>query len=75
MKKKNKRNILLCDILVFLCGKNHQILRRIIFWKLLPHLDFAFSSVAILKQFKKLFKLVSKTCCHLMLNPSWDASQ
>jgi hypothetical protein len=36
-----------------------------------PHLDFNFSMVA----FKNLFRWVLKTCCHLMLNPSWDASQ
>ncbi len=57
------------------------------FWKVLeisrrkklnfffPHLDPDFSLVAFLKPVFQLFRWVLKFCDHLMLSPSWDASQ
>jgi hypothetical protein len=45
------------------------------YWELfLPHLNSDFSLVALSLVFL-LFKLVLRTCHHLMLNPSWNASQ
>ncbi len=41
----------------------------------LPHLDIDFNLVAFLQPVFKLLRHDLKTCCHLMLNPSWDASQ
>jgi hypothetical protein len=41
----------------------------------LPHLDVDFNLVEFLPPAFKLLRHDLKTCCHLMLNPSWDASQ
>jgi hypothetical protein len=53
--------------------KHHQISKRK--RKPLPHLDLEFSLVAFFQLVLKMFRLVLKSCHHLMLNPSWDASQ
>jgi len=41
----------------------------------LPHLDVDFNLVLFLRRVFKLLRHDLRTCCHLMPNPSWDASQ
>jgi len=59
VKNKYRRRIFCLNISL---KKNHEIS---------PHLDYDFSLGAFLKLFKKLFI----KCLHLMVNPSWNASQ
>jgi hypothetical protein len=51
--------------------KNRQITKKI--GEIFANLDSVFFLVC--EGFKKLFKQVLKSCCHLVLNPSGDASQ
>jgi len=76
MKNTNKTGIFCHNILTF-----WNFLKKIFkFWKrklnfVLSHLDSDFNLLTFLRLVFKLFRGVLKTCCHLMLNPSRDASQ
>jgi hypothetical protein len=68
MQKQNKREYSIT--ISFFLKKNHQI-SNLFFKKNWPHLDSGFNLVFFFLLFREAFK----TCCHLMLNSSWDASQ
>ncbi len=71
-KMKNKKYILCCKIPVF-AKKDCQI--SVFFLKIFTTFGFWFwSSSILLTSFFFLFRHVIKTCCHLMINPSWNAS-
>jgi hypothetical protein len=69
-----KKGILCCNIFIFLKSLANLQKKKIEFF-FPPHLDPDLTLVAFLKPVFQLFRRVLKFCHHLMLSPSWDASQ
>jgi hypothetical protein len=71
-----KKGIFCCNIFIFLKSLANLQKKKIdFFFFVFPNLDPDFSLVAFLKLVFQLFRRVLNFCHHLMLSPSWDASQ
>jgi hypothetical protein len=73
MKNTNKTGIFCHNILISWKRKSSNFEKKIEFFLVTFNSDF--NLLTFLRLVFKLFRRVLKTCCHLMLNPSWDTSQ